>query len=85
MSNVRRSGGELEEAGDELRLPRRVLTRRVERWMGPALRLEQVSVVGHVPLETQLALLAMTKQTFPSDGRTSSNDEIISIFSILGF
>ncbi len=62
-----------------------VTPERIERWMGPALRVEQVSVVREVPSESQLALLAMTKQTSSSGARTSSNDGAFSIFSLLGF
>ena len=58
---------------------------RVERWMGAALTLEQVSVVKDVPSESQLALLAMTKQTSPSGARAPSRDGVFSIFSLLGF
>ncbi|MDQ3649329.1 MAG: hypothetical protein M3458_03425 [Acidobacteriota bacterium] len=62
-----------------------VTPQRIERWMGPALRIEQVSVVRDVPSESQLALLAMTKQTSSSGARASSNDGAFSIFSLLGF
>lgn len=62
-----------------------VTPERIERWMGPALKLEQVSVVKEVPSESQLALLTITKQTSPSAARTSSNDGAFSIFSLLGF
>ena len=62
-----------------------VTPERIERWMGPALRVEQVSVVREVPSESQLALLAMTKQMSSSSTRTSSNDGVFSIFSLLSF
>ncbi len=62
-----------------------VTPQRIERWMGPALGLEQVSVIRDVPSESQLALLAMTKQTSPSGAPSSSNDGVFSIFSLLGF
>lgn len=58
---------------------------RVERWTGPALKLDQVSLVREIPTQSQLALLAMTKQTTASGSRASSNDGVFSIFSLLGF
>jgi len=55
---------------------------RVERWAGPGLTLAQVSVVRDVPSESQLALLAMTKQTNNESGNQSPARNI---FTFLGF
>ena len=55
---------------------------RVERWAGPALTLEQVSVVRGVPSESQLALLAMMKQTNNESGNQAPGRNI---FTFLGF
>jgi hypothetical protein len=54
---------------------------RIERWMGPALTTENVSVVKTIPSEQQLALLVMTRQPWAVTSSPTSRG----VFSFFGF